>query len=404
MIKGLNREKLEKLAEEDNSVVILSDFGSAQIDDVEEILVGDNDNIKVIISDHHQPSRPSDRTVLINCHYFGIDGTYDACAATLAFLFAITIDPSNWDLVDLAIGGCIADKQHLTGMTGLNLEVVQEAERREFIKVRKTLKISGTDIYDALKNSVEPFFIGLTGNDTEVERVLTELGMISPGSSNEIKIDEMSESQIKSLGSYLSTRLLKQGVRSEFIEKVVTERYHSIARKIDVEDMSGNINACGRLDRMGTGLALCMFDQEAMEDAKKFRAEHKRKIIAGLQKIINDGIKFLDNIQYFYTSETTLAGTFAGLGMIYLFDHEKPTIALSERNGKIKISGRGTSYLVDKGLDLARALDGAASGVEGYGGGHSIAAGATIPIDTDKEFLKELDILVGSQLKAQTEP
>ena len=183
MIKGLNREKLEKLAEEQNSVVILSDFGSAQIDDVEQILIGDNDDLKVIISDHHQPSRPSDKTVLLNCHYFGIDGTYDACAATLAFLFAITMDPSNWDLADLAIGGCIADKQHLTGMTGLNLKIVQEAERRELIKIRRSLKISGTDIYDALKNSVEPFFIGLTGNDSEVERILTELGLVPPGTS-----------------------------------------------------------------------------------------------------------------------------------------------------------------------------------------------------------------------------
>jgi RecJ-like exonuclease len=407
MIKGLNREKLEKLAEEENSLVILSDFGSAQIDDVEQILIGDNDDLKVIISDHHQPSRPSDKTVLLNCHYFGIDGTYDACAATLAFLFAITMDPANWDLADLAIAGCIADKQHLTGMTGLNLKIVQEAERRELIKIRKSLKMSGTDIYDALKNSVEPFFIGLTGNESEVERTLTELGLVPQGTSGSaapagLKIEDLTESQIKVIGSYLGTRLVKQGVRPEFIENVVTERYHSVARKIDIDDLAGIINASGRLDRMGIGLALCLFDHDALEEARKFRAEHKRKIIAGLQKIINDGIKFLDNVQYFYTSETTLAGTFAGLGMIYLFDHDKATIALSERNGKIKISGRGTSYLVDKGLDLAQALDNAASTVKGYGGGHSIAAGATIPVDTDQEFLKELDILIGSQLKSQT--
>jgi RecJ-like exonuclease len=317
------------------------------------------------------------------------------------------MDPANWDLADLAIAGCIADKQHLTGMTGLNLKIVQEAERRELIKIRKSLKMSGTDIYDALKNSVEPFFIGLTGNESEVERTLTELGLVPQETSGSaapagLKIEDLTESQIKVIGSYLGTRLVKQGVRPEFIESVVTERYHSVARKIDIDDLAGIINASGRLDRMGIGLALCLFDHDALEEARKFRAEHKRKIIAGLQKIINDGIKFLDNVQYFYTSETTLAGTFAGLGMIYLFDHDKATIALSERNGKIKISGRGTSYLVDKGLDLAQALDNAASTVKGYGGGHSIAAGATIPVDTDQEFLKELDILIGSQLKSQT--
>jgi RecJ-like exonuclease len=149
-------------------------------------------------------------------------------------------------------------------------------------------------------------------------------------------------------------------------------------------------------------LAVCLFDQNALVEAKRLRVEHKRKIISGLQKVINEGVKFMDNIQYFYTTETTYAGTFAGLGMMYLFDHEKPTIVLSERNGKFKISGRGTSYLVDKGLDLANALGTAAEGVDGYGGGHSIAAGATIPLEMDQEFLKELDIIVGTQLKGHT--
>jgi RecJ-like exonuclease len=404
MLKSLNREKIEALAEERNSVVILSDFGSAQIDDVEGLLASDQEETRVIICDHHQPNRPSDKTLLINCHYYGIDGTYNACAATITFLLAIAVDPSNWDLVDLAIGGCIADKQHLTGMKGLNLKIIQEAERRELIKIRKSLKLSGTDLYDALKTAVEPFFIGLSGNEPEVNRVLNDLKIVPEGtvaseSSTVPKLEDLSYSQIKDIGSYLGARLVKQGVRSEFIESIVTERYWSVGRDIDIEDLSANINACGRLDRMGTGLAVCMFDNGALNEAKRLRAEHKRKIISGLQKVINEGVKFMDNIQYFYTSETTYAGTFAGLGMMYLFDHEKPTIVLSERDAKFKISGRGTAYLVDKGLDLAVALSTAASSVNGYGGGHSIAAGATIPLETDQEFLNELDIIIGTQIK-----
>jgi RecJ-like exonuclease len=407
MIKGLNRKKIEKIAQEENNVQILSDFGSAQIDDVEQLLVGNRDDIKLIICDHHQPIRPSDKAVLLNCHYLGIDGTYEACAATITFLLAIAMDPINWDLADLAIAGCIADKQHLTGMKGLNLNVLQEAEKRGVIRTKQNLKLSGTDLYDALKTSVEPFFIGLSGNENEVNRVLTELNVVpegtSPSESSAVpKLEDLTEPQIKRIGSYLAARLVKQGVRTEFIESIITDRYWSVGRSIDVEDLSANINACGRLDRMGTGLAVCLFDRGALEKAKLLRAEHKRKIIFGLQKVINEGVKFLDNIQYFYTTETTYAGTFAGLGMIYLFDHEKPTIVLSERDGKYKISGRGTSYLVDKGLDLANALDNAASGVNGYGGGHTIAAGATIPLETDQEFLKELDIIIGTQLKGQT--
>ena len=67
-------------------------------------------------------------------------------------------------------------------------------------------------------------------------------------------------------------------------------------------------------------------------------------------------------------------------------------------HGKIKISARGTAYLLDKGLDLAVALGEAAASVNGVGGGHSIASGATIPSDSDKKFLEELDKIIGSQM------
>ena len=65
----------------------------------------------------------------------------------------------------------------------------------------------------------------------------------------------------------------------------------------------------------------------------------------------------------------------------------------------IKISGRGTSRLIDRGLDLASVLSEAASSLDGRGGGHNIAAGATIPLEKDEEFLEKVDELVGKQIK-----
>ncbi len=403
LIKSLNRHKIELINEGQDDVIILLDFGSAQIDDVEEILIGSNQLRAVIICDHHQPQRESEKVVLLNCHYFKIDGTYEACASTMAFLIAITMDPTNWDLVDLAIGGCIADKQHLTGWRGLNSEMLQESIEKGLIRSRRGLKFSGANLKDALQNSVEPFFIGITGNEPAIDTILDNLGMpIANANSSELvaerPLESLTDPQLKAIGSYLALRLLKQGVRPEFVEGIITDRFRSVARDIDIEDLSGYINACGRLDRMGLGLAVCLFDQTALTEAKALRAAHKLKIIEGLHKMINEGVKFMDNIQYSYTPETTLAGTFAGLGMIYLFDPEKPVIVLSEREGKFKISGRGTSYLLDKGLDLAVALKDAAASVEGNGGGHSIASGATIPSDSDKSFLEELNKIIGKQM------
>jgi single-stranded-DNA-specific exonuclease len=65
---------------------------------------------------------------------------------------------------------------------------------------------------------------------------------------------------------------------------------------------------------------------------------------------------------------------------------------------KIKVSGRGTRDLVEKGLDLAMAIKIAAEKVGGSGGGHNIAAGATIPAGREMDFLQEADLVIGGQL------
>ncbi|MGZ8880463.1 MAG: DHH family phosphoesterase, partial [Halobacteriota archaeon] len=64
----------------------------------------------------------------------------------------------------------------------------------------------------------------------------------------------------------------------------------------------------------------------------------------------------------------------------------------------VKVSARGTQTLVQRRLNLARAVSEAANSVGGVGGGHDIAAGATIPEGTETEFLKHLNQLVGLQL------
>jgi len=85
--------------------------------------------------------------------------------------------------------------------------------------------------------------------------------------------------------------------------------------------------------------------------------------------------------------------------MQYLLDQTKPTIAISKVEGTVKISSRGTRDLVAKGLDLAESLRKSAEPLGGVGGGHNVAAGATVPLVREDEFLKNLDEITGIQLK-----
>jgi RecJ-like exonuclease len=78
-----------------------------------------------------------------------------------------------------------------------------------------------------------------------------------------------------------------------------------------------------------------------------------------------------------------------------------PIIGLATSEQGIKVSARGNHDLIVRGLNLARALSEAASAVGGAGGGHDIAAGATIPAGREQEFLALLDSKIGEQINGK---
>jgi RecJ-like exonuclease len=65
---------------------------------------------------------------------------------------------------------------------------------------------------------------------------------------------------------------------------------------------------------------------------------------------------------------------------------------------EVKASARATQILVDKGLDLSVVINNAAKSVDGTGGGHNIAAGATIPKGKEEMFLHHFEQEVKKQL------
>ncbi len=64
---------------------------------------------------------------------------------------------------------------------------------------------------------------------------------------------------------------------------------------------------------------------------------------------------------------------------------------------RVKVSGRMRRELVDKGIHLGEAMKQASLKVKGVGGGHNVAAGATIPKRKIKAFLDALDAEIGEQ-------
>ncbi len=366
---------------------VFSDMGSGALELVEKLDGG------LVIIDHHQPLRESRRAAQLNCHLWGIDGTFEACASTLALMAAVSLDEANWDLAGIACAGAIGDRQHQPAWRGLNAEIMAFSEKAGHLRTRKGLVMEGADLLGALAQNNEPYFRGVSGNP-DGARSLVEAAGLSPAAT----LKELDESEVSALSSLLVLNLLRGGVSEEFSRAVMVDRHWVSGFDTDANELSAVVNACGRLGQEDLGLAVCLGGRQALAEARSVREQYRGRITKGMLELEGKGITRKNNIQYFYSDNAQMAGAFAALVMNYLFPGHLPTISLSREGQSIKVSARGTRPLVAKGLDLAKACRQAASRQGGDGGGHSIASGATVPLGSEIAFLDALDAAVGEQL------
>jgi RecJ-like exonuclease len=389
LTSNLKDEYIEFLKKDRYPLTIFCDMGSGQLKNLKNL------EGNVIILDHHTPIEDSEDPLQINAHFFGINGTSEICASSLAFMFTVVMDENNWDLSALALAGCIGDKQHINGLAGYNAYMVGEAQERGVVKVTDTLNLNGKSVMRALVEGLDPFICGMSGREDRVADFLKNLNI-----DTETKIQELHDDQTRLLASAVIVRLLAQGVRPERAEGFISKRFWLPQWNLYAGDLSNYVNACGRMDQTGTGLALCLGEEKALSEAIALRKAYKDELRAGLLSLESQGAHEMGNIQFFYTENPSLAGANAGLGMMYVLNQDKPTFTLSVTEKETKVSSRGTNYLISKGLDLAYACRIAAEKVGGRGGGHPIASGASIPLGKEEAFLALLDDIVGQQIES----
>jgi single-stranded DNA-specific DHH superfamily exonuclease len=383
LVRGLDEDIITRLNQEANETTIMCDLGSGDIESLENV------NTRLIVLDHHQIQGEAKRTLQINPHLEGLNGGDVLCGSMLSFLFALSLDEKNWDLLFLALSGAIADKQHLGGFKGPNAKILEAAIERGIVEKRKGLFLEG-EVKHAMTNSTDPY-LGFD-NSGSVESLLGKLG-IEPSA----RIEDLDKDSMRSLTSMLALRLLSKGARPEAVENLSGDIYWFTEVKRSANSMAEDLNACGRTREEMTGLKLCFRDPDSVQKAKELRSEYEKKIMAGIQDFKAESGFKKDHIQFFYCSEPRIAGALAGIRMQYFPDQERAAFALTVLRDRTKVSCRGTKHLVRKGLDLATACREAAATVNGRGGGHSIASGALIPKGKEEKFLVHADKTIGMQ-------
>lgn len=380
-------------------LLIVTDMGSSQAESISKRMI--ELGTRCIILDHHKTDgRNSEYSISdggavveINPRFHSVNGTSGCSGSTLSFLLAITMDPGNSDLAIMSLAGSLADRQHVPAFSELNSGVLRLALEKGYLTSKRGMPFSGRSIEEALMTSNDPFIDGISGNRETVLELLHQVE-IDP----EDKIESIDDERMKVLQSYLYIKLLKNGVQRSMVHELFRDNFY-IEDLGPLQDLAYAIDGCGRFDMIPLGFKIAWGSSESYDEALENRFLYKKKIQDLLLKRKEEGVNDMDHIQWFMIEEDTLSGTIAGLAHNYIFDHDKPMLALAKGdNGEIKVSSRGDTVLTSKGMDLGQAMKEASGMAGGGGGGHDVAAGAHFKEENIDAFLENVNEIVGRQL------
>lgn len=386
LFTSLNDPNMEIIRNTPAECIIISDLGASYIEKLDAM------DCDIVVLDHHTVEQQAKRICYANPHLYGIDGMTSGCGATMAFLFSITMDKKNWDLVQVAFAGIAGDRQHINGMKGLNIYLYEGGLERGYINVLEGSLIPPGQLTSELYLSTDPYVVGVSGDAEGVADLLdsTRIG-------REKYYKDLTDDEKRRLSSAIALKLIEQGTSTATIFELSRTRYHLKDWDMDAETLGSLLNGCGRLGLGGIGISAGIGDKKSLAEATELENTSKEQIMEGVLSVQRNGLNQMDHIQWFDSSELGFTGMICGIAMQFIGDPSKPTIGINHSEGVAKISGRATFELLDKGVDLSVALRDACASVGGTGGGHRIASGGSCPVEKSEEFLSNLNAIIGRQ-------
>jgi len=390
LFTSLNNENMDIIKNTPSECIIISDLGSSYIEQLDAL------KSDVIVLDHHTVEQKAKRICYANPHLYGIDGMTSGCGATMSFLFAITVNKKNWDLVQVAFAGIAGDRQHINGLKGLNIHLYEGALERGFIKVMEGSMIPEGHLASELFLSTDPYLSGISGNADGVAKMLDSAGI-----GREKHTKDLSEEERRKLSSLIALKLIEQGTSMQTMLELSRTRYQLKDWNMDAETLGSLLNGCGRLGLGGIGISAGIGDQKSITKAAELENTSRSQMMEGVLLIQKTGLNQMNNIQWFDSSTLGFTGMICSIAMQFMGDPSKPTIGINRSESTAKISSRATFDLLSKGVDLSIALKEACASVGGTGGGHRIASGGSCPTERSNEFLSNLDMIIGRQLGSE---
>ena len=390
----------------DESLKVFVDLGAGQQNLLEESGFSEDE---VVIIDHHVSQDVNTPYLQVN----GLDWGFDKLsAAGIAYFVCRALDDANTDLAKIAVIGNVGDmmaREHCR-LIGPARTIVAEGVGEGFFDVQSRdlncYGISTRPLHVALSYCDDPHIPGISGNTKNALRFLERLGIPLRESSGRWRVwEEYQLEERRIVMSALAQQLIAHG---EPVDRLFCESYlfpdePQRTPLRNAAEYATLLNACGRWARPVVGGSVCRGDRgEAYREAEQMLRHHRGIIRELVDYILDKGVEEHSHLQSIHVGERfpdTIVGIGAGIALSKL-DWQRPIMILCylpDDPGLVKVSMRTNERMVQRGLDLQKALMVASEEVGGAGGGHKIAAGAFIPKEREGGFTERVNRILRDQ-------
>jgi single-stranded-DNA-specific exonuclease len=408
-VSDMNSLVVENMKADGRDFYIITDLGGGWASNLRKVL----DN-KWVIIDHHEITEEEvltdDEGQILNPWKFGIDGGTEVSAGGMAYMVASTLDLKNRDLSAIAIVSAVADRQDQgdkRSFFGLNAEILKTAQSLGLVSVDLDIILGGREtrpLHEALAYTLFHYIDGLAWNMEACYLLLKNAGIKLKDNGGRWRVlaefsqEEKSaivEAVAKFVGS--SDKRVSDTLLEDFIGYVYTlarEDKRSLLR--DAREFSTMLNACGRIGRAGVGTAICMGDRNtALTAAEEIMSTYKMTLHNDISTIFGEKWRLADDGKTTFVNGDGILEE-AMLGAVSSLLSQSPSlrgrllfVRTLTKDGRYRFSSRKCLDCKSQ-ANLGVIMRQCSKALNGAGGGHSAAAGCSIPSSALEDFIARI--------------
>lgn len=405
-VSDLNSSVVEKMKADGRDFYVITDLGGGWASHLRKAL-GD----KWVIIDHHEITEEEiltdDGGQILNPWKFGIDGGREVSAGGMAYMVASALDFKNRDLSAIAVVSAVADRQDQgdkKSFFGLNAEILKTAQSLGLVSVDLDIILTGREtrpVHEALAYTLFHYIDGLTWNTEACYLLLKNAGIkLKDDSSRWRALAEFSQEEkstiVEAVAKFVdnSDKRVSDILLDDLIGYVYTlSREDKRSQLRDAREFSTMLNACGRIGKAGVGIAMCLGDRNmALSAGEEIMDMYKMTLRNNISTIFSEKWRLADDGKTTFVNgdgileegmlgavSTLLSGSPSLRGRL-LF------VRTLAKEGTYKFSSRKCLDCKSQ-ANLGVIMRQCSNALNGTGGGHSAAAGCSIPSSALDDFI-----------------